>query len=416
MLKPERRSRADLLAAGAIVIVVAVAAALIWWTSDARATISRPALLPAPNPTTARTVPASLKQLWAAPSAATTQPVAVGGTVVTGDGRTVDGRDPVTGEVRWSYARDSDLCGISWVYRYAVAVYRDDRGCGQVSTIDGSTGRRGPARSSYADKHVDLSSDGTTVLSAGDTRLELWRSDMVRMLSYGEIDARIKPSSKGLHTGCRLASAAADSAAVSVLEACGAQPDLRLTLLRPSKEEDEPDQRDVPGLGISVDSGARVLTVSETRTAVYLPKPQPRVEVLDETGVTVASTLLPKPPSPSNVVSRPGNLVSWWTGDAVMVFDAMNLTYQYSIAGAGSSVPLGPATIMAGKLLVPVTGGIAVCDPVTGIDESFLPVSRRPGESSAVIPAISGSQVLEQRGHTIVALGSPGDNAERAAR
>jgi hypothetical protein len=38
---------------------------------------------------------------------------------------------------------------------------------------------------------VELSADGTTVLSAGDTRLEVWRSDMVRMLSYGEIDARV---------------------------------------------------------------------------------------------------------------------------------------------------------------------------------------------------------------------------------
>src|SRR5262249_31051591 len=163
--------------------------------------------------TPAHAVPASLRQLWAAPSTMTAQPVAVGGTVVTGDGRAVDGRDPVTGEVRWSYARGSDLCGVSWGYHYAVAGYPDDRGCGQVTTIDGSTGRRGPARSSYADKHVDLSSDGTAVLSAGDTRLELWRSDMVRMLSYGEIDARVKPSSKGLHTGCRLASAAAGSTA-----------------------------------------------------------------------------------------------------------------------------------------------------------------------------------------------------------
>jgi hypothetical protein len=405
MVKPERRTRADLLAAAAIVVVVAVAAALIWWTSDARATISRPALVPAPNPTPARAVPASLKQLWTAASAATAQPIAVGGTVVTGDGRVVDGRDPVTGEVRWSYARSSDLCGVSWVYRYAVAVYRDDRGCGQVSTIDGSTGRRGPARSSYADKHVDLSSDGTTVLSAGDTRLEMWRSDMVRMLSYGEIDARVKPSSKGLHTGCRLTSTAGGSAAVSVLEACGTQADLRLTLLRPSKEEDEPDQRQVPEPGIGVNSDARVLTVAETRTAVYLPTPQPRVDVLDETGVTVASTLLPKAPSPSSVVSRPGSLVTWWTGDTVMVFDAANLTYRYSIAPAGSSIPLGPATMMGGKLLVPVTGGLAVCDPVTGVGERLLPLSRPPGGSAAVIPAVSGSQVLEQRGKTVVALG-----------
>jgi hypothetical protein len=404
MVRPERRTKADMVAAATIAVVVAAAAALIWWTSDARATISRPAGQPAPNPTAARAVPASLHQLWTATSAATTRPVVVSGTVVTGDGRQVDGRDPATGEVRWSYARDSDLCAVSWVYRYAVAVYRDDRGCGQVSTIDAATGRRGPARSSYADNHVDVSSDGTTVLSAGDTRLELWRSDMVRMLSYGEIDARVKPSARGLHSGCTLVSAAASSSAVSVLEACGKHTDLRLTLLRPAKEEDEPEQRYVPEPGVSADSGARVLTVSDTTTAVYLPTPKPRVEVIDETGTTVASTLLPHPASPSAVVSRFGDLVSWWTGDAVMVFDATKLTYRYTIAAAGPTVPLGPAAMMAGRLLVPVTGGVGVYDPVSGANERYLPVSRPPAKS-AVIPAVSGARVFEQRGNAVVALG-----------
>jgi hypothetical protein len=403
MVKPERRTKADLLAAAAIGTVVATAAALIWWTSDARATISRPTT-PAANPTPAHAVPASLRELWRADSAATAQPVAVGGSVVTGDGRVVEGHDPVTGAVRWSYSRDADLCGVSWVYRVAVAVYRDDRGCGQVSTIDGSTGQRGPARSSYSNRRVELSSDGTTVLSAGDTRLELWRSDMVRMLSYGEIDARVKPSSKGLHTGCRLASAAASSSAVSVFEACGRQADLRLTLLRPAKEEDEPDQHNVAEPGIGVDSGAKILTVSETRTAVYLPAPQSRVVVIDETGTTVGSTLLPEPPLTSNVVTRSSNLITWWTGHRVMVFDTANLTYRYAIGPAGSSAPVGPATLLAGKLMVPVTDGIAVCDPVTGVGEGFLPVHRAPGDAP-VIPLATGAQLLEQRGHTLVALG-----------
>jgi len=404
MVKPERRTNADVLAAVAIAALVAVAAALIWWTSDARATISHPATGPAPSPRLAREVPASLKQLWTAPNMATDQPVVVAGTVVTADQHAVQGRDPVTGQVRWSYSRSSDLCGVAGVYRFAVAVYRDDRGCGQVSTLEGPSGSRGPARSSYADQRVKLSSDGTTVLSVGDTRLELWRSDMVRMLSYGEIDARVKPTSKGPHTGCRLTSAAASSSAVSVLEACGRQADLRLALLRPSKEEDEPERHDVAEPGISEGSGARVVAVAETRTAIYLPVPQPRIDVVDETGVTVGSTLLLKPPSASNVVSRPGNLITWWTGDTVMVFDAANLTYRYSISPAEQSVPVGPPTMMGNKLLVPVTDGIALCDPTTGVDDGFLPVSRQPG-SSPVIPTVAGSQILEQRGSTLVALG-----------
>ena len=219
MVKPERRTRADVAAAVAIVAVIALAAALIWWTSDARATISRPAAMPAPHLAPAKVVPAALRQLWTARSPKTTMPLVVAGSVVTGDGHEVDGRDPATGNVLWTYARDLDLCGVTWVYNDAVAVYPDDRGCGQVSTIDAATGMRGPSRTAYADPEVTLSSDGTTVLSAGDSRLELWRSDMVRMLSYGSLDARIKPGTPASPL-CRLVSAAASSVAVSVLEAC----------------------------------------------------------------------------------------------------------------------------------------------------------------------------------------------------
>lgn len=402
MVKPERRTKGDILAAAAIAVVVAAAGALIWWTSDARATISRPAAVPAPNPTAAREVPATLHQLWTAPSPATTAPVVVGGTVATGEGRRVDGRDPGTGESRWSYARDTDLCGLSWVYRYAVAVYRDDRGCGQVSALDGATGRRGAARSGYADPRVRLSSDGTTVLSAGDTHLELWRSDLVRMLVYGETDARVKPSARGLHSGCALVSAAANSSAVSVLEGCGNQA-LRLVLLRPGKDDDEPRQQVVSEPGIDPGSGARVLAVWDDNTAVYLPGPAPRVDVVDETGATVSSTPMAKPPSTSATVSQAGGLVTWWTGDSLMVFDATRFTLRYTIA-AGGRAPLGPGVMMAGRLLVPVTGGIGVYDPLSGANERYIAVDRSPS-ATAVVPAVSGSRVFEQRGDTVVALG-----------
>ena len=407
MVRPERRTKGDILAAAAIAVVVAATASLIWWTSDARATVSRPAGVPAPTPTPAREVPAALKQLWTAASPATTAPVVVSGTVATGDGRRVDGRDPGTGQVRWSYARDSDLCGVSWIYHLAVAVYKDDRGCGQVSTLDGTTGRRGPARSGYADPRVRLSSDGTTVLSAGVTRLELWRSDMVRMLAYGETDARVKPSARGLHSGCRLVSAAASSSAVSVLESCANQADLRLVLLRPGKEDDEPQQHVVAEPGIGANSGAVVLAVWENNTAVYLPGSsgaQPRVDVVDDTGTTVSSTLLPKPPSTLAAVSQAGSLVTWWTGDSLMVFDASTLTPRYTIAAGDTTAPLGPGVMMAGRLLVPVTGAIGVYDPVNGANERYIPVNRAP-TNSAVVPTVSGSRVFEQRGDNVVALG-----------
>lgn len=403
MVKPERRTRNDVVAALAIAAVVTVVAALVWWTSDARATMSRPATAPVPDLRTATAVPVSLRQLWTAPSAKTTQPLVVGGAVVTGDGRAVEGRDPATGETLWSYARDLELCGVSWAYQYAVAVYPDGRGCGQVSTIDAKTGMRGPARTSYADDEVTLSSDGTTVLSAGTNRLELWRSDMVRMLSYGALDAPLKPGTP-VTPLCRLVSTAASSEAVSVLEACPGEPDLRLTLLRPSDEEDTPELKYVEQPGVADDSGATVVAVANTTTAVYVPTPGPVVNVVDETGATIAGTALARPPSPQATMSRTGDLVTWWTGDSVMVFSANDLRYRYTVLPAGRNIPVGPATIMAGRLLVPVTDGYDVFDPQTGQGERHIPL-QRPQISGPVVPAVAGSTLLEQRGAEVVALG-----------
>ncbi|GFG68673.1 Rv3212 family protein [Mycolicibacter senuensis] len=411
MVRPERRTAGDVLAAAVIAVVVVAAGVIIWWTSDARATVSRPASDEATTPQSAAMVPAALNQLWTAASPVTRAPVMVSGTVITGEGPQLTGRDPATGEQRWSYARDVDLCGVSWIYRYAVAVYPDSRGCGQVSTVIAGTGRRGPARTSYADRSVIVTSEGSSVLSAGSTRLELWRSDLVRVLSYGEIDARVKPTARGRGQGCTLVSAAAASSAVSVLEACPGQVDLQLTLLRAGKEEDEPETQHVPQPGVAADSGARVLTVTDSdsgvNTAVYLPAPQPRVEVVDQTGTTIAKTMLPAKPSAASAavsVSRPTGLVCWWTGDAVMVFDSGTLTYRYTVPAAGAAVPLGPAAMMADRLLIPVIGGVGVFNQRTGAAERVIPVSR-PAGVTTVFPAVSGPTVLEQRGDTVVALG-----------
>jgi hypothetical protein len=323
--------------------------------------------------------------------------------VVTVPFHDVEGRDPTTGNSLWSYARDVELCGVTWVYHYAVAVYPDVRGCGQVSTIDAESGRRGPARTAYADPEVTLSSDGTTVLSAGDSRLEMWRSDMVRMLSYGAIDARIKPDIPASPL-CRLVSAAASSTAVSVLEACPNQADMRLTLLRPADEEDTPELKYVPQPGVTDESGARVIAVSETTTAVYVPTPNPVVNIVDETGATVASTLMTKPPSPEATMSRAGDLITWWTGEDLMVFSANGIRYRFTIAAAGRNAPLGPATVIAGKLLVPVTDGYDVFDAATGKGERHIAL-HRPPDSIPVVPAAAGSTLLEQRRDTLVALG-----------
>ena len=227
--------------------------------------------------------------------------------MVTGDGRDVEGRDPATGD------RAVELRPRPRPVRGHLGVPLRGRGLPRCPRLrpgqhrsTRKTGKRGPARTAYADPEVTLSSDGTTVLSAGDSRLELWRSDMVRMLSYGALDARIKPGIPASPL-CRLVSAAASSTAVSVLEACPDEADLRLTLLRPGRRGRHPELKYVPQPGVSDDSGARVIAVSDTTTAVYVPTPKPAVNIVDETGATIASTPLPTPAvaaRPTHVAGR----------------------------------------------------------------------------------------------------------------
>ena len=94
MIRPERRTRGDLIAAAAIAAVVLLVIATFWWHSSERATISRPATGPAPSSTAADAVPPTLAQRWTAASGRTLSPILVGATVITGDGATMAGLDP----------------------------------------------------------------------------------------------------------------------------------------------------------------------------------------------------------------------------------------------------------------------------------------------------------------------------------
>ena len=402
MVAPERRTRGDLIAAAAIVAVVALIIAAFWWHSSARSTILRPAPSKAPGLVAPQSVPETLTERWNAMSSRTMAPVVVGGTVVTGEGHDVVGHDPNTGEQRWLYARDLDLCAVTYVYDLAVAVYPDSRGCGQVTGIRAASGVRGPSRTAYSDRHTVVSSDGSAVLSYGPTRLDLWRTALVRLMSYGELDARVKPVNTGVGSGCTLMSAAGSDASAAVLESCRDQKDLRLTLLKPAKEEDEPEAKHVALPGLAVDADARVLAVSGTTAAVYLPIPSPRVVVYDETGNTVSETplrVVPAPIGAAPAITRAGDYFTWWTGTSVLVFDAQ-LSYRYTI----DAPTLGPAAMLAGRLLIPVADGLAVYDPANGTPERVIPVVHADGDTP-IIPGVAGPMVLEQRGATLRAFG-----------
>ena len=78
-----------------------------------------------------------------------------------------------------------------------------------------------------------------------------------------------------------------------------------------------------------------------------------------------------------------------------MVFDT-KLGYRFTITGDGPMAPVGPATLMAGRLLVPVAEGLGVYNPADGARERVIPLSHPPG-TGLVMPAVLGQMVIEQR-------------------
>ncbi|WP_433200422.1 Rv3212 family protein [Nocardia sp. CA-107356] len=411
MLAPERRTRADIISAVAIAVLVVVAAVAVWARSDAKGTESVTAEHPISTPAAADQVPTSLHELWHASDPAANRALVAAGTVVTGEDGTVTGHDPRTGADLWHYRRDLPLCGVESQFGTVIAVYKDQRGCSQATLLAGEDGSRRTARSSYMDPTVQLSADGTYVLAQGQRRLEMWRSDLVRTLEYGYVDAPVNVKTQP-RKGCKLLSSSSSSTRLAVLERCPEDPASRLTVLNPApKDNTVPEEYGSHVLnGHGADSSdARVIAVSDNRIVLYLPGAAatagaeaitPRLEVLDGNGNALMVHQLSAPLSDRTTTTRISSLFLVFTGNSLIALNASTFDPIWAAPGA-----LGSPVFMAGRLLVPVDGAIAVLDPTAGTEVSRIPVARPGYDGSAISLAVLGTTVLEKRGSEIFALG-----------
>ncbi|MBW0272426.1 hypothetical protein ATM97_19775 [Nocardia sp. MH4] len=412
MLAPERRTRADIFAAAAIAVILVVAAIVVWARADATGTDSVTAASPAPTVTAATQLPATLGEVWHAADTAGRRALTSGNVVVTGDDGTVSGRDPVTGEQLWWYRRDMPLCAVESQFGTVIATYRDQRGCSQTAMLESDTGARKVARSSYMDDDIRVTGDGTYLLALGPDRLEMWRSDLVRTLEFGYVDAPVNPNTQP-RSGCALTSAASSSARLSVLERCPADMTARLTVLNPApKESTNPEEY---GSRVLTAPGAdspelRVLAVSDNKTAVYYPATPAtatglglpaRIAVHDGTGNEIAVHQLAAPWNPrTNTVTRLGSAIYVFTGDSLIALSANTLQPVWTVRDA-----LGTPALMAGRLLVPVADGLIAVDTATGETVARIPLQRTDYQGDTISTAVLGTTVFERRGGQLYALG-----------
>ncbi len=404
---PERRRRADVVVAVGLTVAVAVAWTVLWATSPHHGTVSTPAAAAVPPPPAAEAVPSGFTAAWRAASAATPGPVVAGPVVVTGDGDAVAGRDALTGEVRWTYTRDIPLCTVGAGFPdhdggRALALYRNGTWCSELTSLHPDTGTRDRQRNPDVHPGTRLLDGGSLVTATGPTYLEVFRSDLVRTVEYGDVPTP-RQVGRQPRPGCESTGFAATSGRVAVLQRCPNEATDRLTVLIPDgAEADKPQEEfSVPMPA----SNATLVAVSEDRVAVALPDP-PRLEVLDRSGAQVgligldvpAADVARPPVTGVPVVTGDDAHLYWWTGSRTVALDSLDLTPDWTLPGT-----LGPAVDYADGLLVPVPAGLAVISPATGRTEQTLPVARADTRAG-VVPAVSGETVLEQRGTDLVAL------------
>ncbi|MFI1463448.1 Rv3212 family protein [Nocardia carnea] len=410
MLAPERRTRADVITAAAIAVVVVIAGIVAWVSSDVAGTESVVADKPARTPSAARDLPDELRELWRAPDTATDRALTSEGVAVTADGGTVTGHDRRTGEQVWRYTRDLPLCGVEAQFGMVIAVYRSERGCSETTMLSGADGRRRTARSSYMDDQVRLSVDGTYVVAHGPRRLEMWRSDLVRTLEYGYVDAKENWKTQPRHD-CELQSAASSSSRLVVLERCPGDPAGRLTVLAPAPKDDnvpeEYGSRILEGPGAD-SPDARVIAVSDNRIAVYQPGTSgpevaaPRLTIFDAKGNPLVVQELSAPLDETTTTVRSGSAFLVFTGNSVIALQASTFDPMWTAADA-----LGAPVLMADRLLIPVPGAIAALDPADGTEIARIPVDRPDYRGGPISLGVLGNTILEHRDGVLVALADP---------
>jgi hypothetical protein len=407
LLPPERRRRVDVIVSVGLVVAVAVAWTVLWATSAHHGTVSTPSAAPVVAPPEAAALPVGFTEAWRAASGATPAPVVAGPVVVTGDGDAVEGRDALTVEVRWSYTRDIPLCTVGAGFPdndggRALALFRNGTWCSELTSLHPDTGTRDRQRNPDVHPGTRLLDGGSLVTATGPTYLEVFRSDLVRTVEYGDVPTPRQVGRQPRPT-CESTGFAATSGRLAVLQRCPDESADRLTVLIP-----DPAEADKPQEEFSVPlttSNATLVAVSDERVAVALPNP-PRLEVLDRSGIRVglvdlgipAADVAGPPADGVPAVTTDADRVYWWTGSHTVALNGLDLTLDWTVPDT-----LGPAVAYAGELLVPVPDGLAVLDANTGRVTETLDVAR-DDPRAPVLPAVQGEVLLEQRGPELVAL------------
>lgn len=399
MNSPLRRTRGDLIATGVIAGVSALLLGTAFFTAPARDAHLVAAEEEQEDYGQLAVVPKSFSEKFSLPdTSGRDQPLVSNGMVITYNDNTLSATTP-EGETVWTYERPNELCLVDQAWGKVVATYRDNAGCGDVVAIDAKTGKYAGTRSAIApDKVVRLASNDR-VGYASSERAEVWRSDLVRTVEYGHVEAKQEPDMQP--NECTITSALTRTELVAVTEICDDGAFLRLQEATP---EDSRKPEVLANVEISPD--AYLVSISQDAAAVYDPTTS-EVRGYNTEGTNISSSSVPQMDSPElgpdgivknlPVADLPHHM-TYWENNSLLLMDPAALAVTGVFQGA-----LGTGFSAGEKLLYASDNGIAVVDWDKNAVDKIIPVDRG-GYSGPVHISSAGATIVEKRGDGVVVM------------
>lgn len=392
---PLQRRRADWIAVGVISLVVVLVVAAAFLTAPIRSTELSSAAHEVEVGPELDTVPGSVSEVARVPDASPAlRPVVVDGLIAGLDGTTLRAFTPAGDEV-WAYTRHDELCALASAWGKVVATYHANAGCGDVVAIEGVTGTYAGTRASIAPDEVVSVSSNDRVGTVGIPRTELWRSDMVRTVEYGEVEAEQEADAQP-HPECNISSALTRTDLFAVTENCHDGTWLRLQDTTPedSRQPEILANKQFP-------PGSFLVGIGQTAAAVYDAQASEFVTV-DTSGTEISRTPVPPlgefPPLVEPATADLPHHMSFHDGSRLYLLNPSTLAVTAIFEGA-----LGTGVAVGGRLLFPVENGIAVASWDTQRVERIIPVDRG-SYSGPVTLNLAGETLVEKRGEELVFL------------
>lgn len=398
MSKPLRRTRGDVTATAVIAAVAALLVVIAYFTAPIRASDLASAPEELENAGRLAAAPNQLEEAFRLPDhSPELRPVVVNGLIITYNEGTITATT-AKGDTAWTYHRPNELCVLGQAWGKVVAAYKDNAGCGDVVAIEALTGTYAGTRSAIAPDEVTSVMSNDRVGYVSSTRAELWRSDMVRTVEYGAVEAPQEPDMQP--NTCQLTSALTRTELFAVTETCKDGAYLRL-------QDATPEDSRKPEIysSVEIEKDAYLIAISQDSAAVYDPDTR-QIRAYDQEGNQVSSSSVPALADALTLdngvhilpVADLPHHMTYFEGGYLVLMEPAKLAATGVFQGA-----LGTGFAAGDRLLYASDGGVAVVDWDANEVEKIIPVDRGDYSGPVFIDS-AGATVVEKRGEEVVVL------------